>query len=448
MSPRAAPRFDQRLGLDARDGQRLAPGMAYNDPLEANRVAASSPELGEFRRRLSLRLTCGVLLTLGVTSCENTTTSSADNGYDTVECFNWPQAASGGAAGGGGTSTTGGAGNGGAGGATGGMGGAAPASCPAGNDALQYMTGDASYCGGNVKSTAPSEAGQCCYNVTVSSCVAGRPFLVEGAARMAPLRLLPWGAPAERSDDTWSGRRDGSLPRPDVAELTLQERHHLAEAWVRDALLEHASIASFGRFALELAALGAPPSLLRKAHEAALDEVKHAQLAFSLASTYAGADLGPGAFPFGGSVEVSQDAAEIAVRVVREGCFGETLASVVAAEQAARATDPAVREALSIIAEDEAKHAELAWVSVAWMLRAGGDSVRRAVALAITETFARPPVELATSVPSTSRLEGHGRPPASVLAEAMERALSEVIRPAAAALLTSSGAPLTASSVA
>ena len=39
-----------------------------------------------------------------------------------------------------------------------------------------------------------------------------------------------------------------------------------------------------------------------------------------------------------------------------------------------------LRRTRAVIAEDEAEHAELAWVTVAWALRIGGEPVRRVVA--------------------------------------------------------------------
>src|SRR6185369_11435722 len=100
--------------------------------------------------------------------------------------------------------------------------------------------------------------------------------------------------------------------------------------WTRDGLFEHASVASFGRFALELLAAGAPAALVEDAHRAALDEVRHARLCFDLASAYAGEAIAPGAFPFEGRVEVTSDLASIASRAAREGCIGETIAAAVA----------------------------------------------------------------------------------------------------------------------
>lgn len=292
--------------------------------------------------------------------------------------------------------------------------------CPPMAEAGMYMD-PAMSCGGMVQSEGTRKADKCCYTVSCPG-AAGRPFLVEGQARAAE---------AASGRKAWSGE---ATPRPVIEGLTTAERALLAEAWARDGLLEHASVASFGRFALELLAVGAPPDLVAMAHQAALDEVRHARLAFALASAYAGTPLGPGPFPFGGSVAVSADLADIAARVVREGCVGETLASLIAAEQRARAVDPAVAEVLADIAEDEARHAELAWRTVAWAVAQGGASVQRAVAEAFAEALGTG-TALAVVAGGEGILAAHGRPGEDVLRAAVQRALEDVIRPAALALL-------------
>ena len=71
--------------------------------------------------------------------------------------------------------------------------------------------------------------------------------------------------------------------------------------------------------------------------------------------------------------------ATIAAATVREGGIGETLAAYHAEIAASRAEDPVIRAALSTIADDEARHAALAWRSVAWVLERGGSEVRDAV---------------------------------------------------------------------
>jgi hypothetical protein len=250
----------------------------------------------------------------------------------------------------------------------------------------------------------------------------GRPFLVEDESRTAPIR--------RDAGDRWEEAR-ATTPR--THDLTADQRAELAEAWMKDGLFEHASVASFGRFALELLAVGAPSDLLEQAHRAAIDEVRHARLCLGLASAYAGVPLTPAKFPFDGRVEVDANLATVAARAAREGCIGETLAAILAAEQLLHAEDPAVRAALVVIAEDEARHAELAWRTVAWALRTGGAEVRAAV----TAVFAE------TSVPAPSieaRLEAspllaHGRLSSADVQLTLERGLREVVLPGARALL-------------
>ena len=271
------------------------------------------------------------------------------------------------------------------------------------------------------------QGSECCYLVTEEGggCV-GRPFLVEDAPRTAF---------AERADRGWSL----GILAPDTTGLDLEVRRALASAWTADALLEHASIAAFTRFALELLAVGAPADLVIAAHQAALDEVRHARICFALAQGYAGAPIGPSAFPFDGSIAVSSDLASLAAATAREGCIGETLAAVIAAEQLARATDPAVRRALSAIAEDESRHAELAWRTVAWAIDRGGEAVRAAVVAVFAEARRYVPRVAADTALSPEILGSHGRLDAATTREALARAVEEVVCPCFASLLA--GAP-------
>jgi hypothetical protein len=256
----------------------------------------------------------------------------------------------------------------------------------------------------------------CCYEVQIIHCLGtGRPYAGGGRPRTAP--------PQRASEPEAS--------RPDLAGLTPSLRARLAAAWAADGLLEHASIASFGRFAFELMAVGAPPELVAEAHRAALDEVEHARLCLGLAGAYAGEGVAPGPFPFEGRVAVSHDLADVAARAAREGCVGETLASVQAAEQLAWAEDPRVHEALTIIVEDEARHAELSWRFVAWAIGRGGAEVRAAVARAFAEPVALP--ERRGALPPSMR--AHGRLDPALLRAALERALDDVVRPCAERLL-------------
>ncbi|MDP2311244.1 MAG: ferritin-like domain-containing protein [Pseudomonadota bacterium] len=274
----------------------------------------------------------------------------------------------------------------------------------------------------------------CCYPVTrvdgPDCWKMGRPYRPDGVALTAP--------PVAR-DRRWSAH--GATPH--VFGLTDDARATLAAAWTHDALLEHASVASFARLVLELLAVGAPADLVREAASAAADEVRHARLCFSLASAYAGAPTAPGRFPFGGAVPARADLARIAADTVREGCVGETLAAVMAAEARDGATDPAVRAALHVIARDEARHAELAWRIVMWALQEGGAAVRGAVADAFAEV-GRPGVGAAgvgAAASAAAGLRAHGRLDAPTADTVATNALTEIVLPCAAAMLAAIGAP-------
>jgi hypothetical protein len=264
--------------------------------------------------------------------------------------------------------------------------------------------------------------GWCLYPITVLApedpCDYGRPLVLGGRPRLAPLARVRGWADAQRAD---TSRADTS--RTDApASTEAPSRASLAETWARIGLAEHASVASFSRFALELLALGAPAALVTGAHAAALDEVRHAKLAFGLASAYAGDTLGPGPLPLGDLV-LHADLVAFAEATAREGCVAETLSALQMAEARDRATDPEVRAVLAGIARDEARHAALAWRTVRWAIDAGGEPVRAAVARALA---------VQPTVPGD---DAAGLLPPAVARETIRRGWAEVVAPAAAALL-------------
>lgn len=247
---------------------------------------------------------------------------------------------------------------------------------------------------------------RCCYEAAYKekigeSCVIGRPIRDGGEALVAPVE--------SRTD--W---RDGPSG---VAEVTT--RHELADQWLADAQLEHASVAAFARLTLELLSLGAPAELVRRATEAQADEIRHAEQSFALASAYAGRALGPGDLPAPSTR--APDLVRLAVEAFEEGCVGETLATCRAAVQLRTETDPAVRAVLMGIVDDESRHAALAWDIVSWALAAGGQPVREAL-IAASEAVSLPVGGLA-GVPEWE------------LQEAFRQAVAEVIRPTADELL-------------
>lgn len=152
----------------------------------------------------------------------------------------------------------------------------------------------------------------------------------------------------------------------DVTGVGAPLRRRLVELWLARGQNEHASIASFNRFALSLLAVGAPPELLEQTQAAALDEIRHAQICFAIASRYAGRGLGPGALSLGGLPPVPVALAELVEQTVIEGCVGETLSALEARALAEAAREPAIEAAMDTIASDELRHAELAWGFVGW----------------------------------------------------------------------------------
>jgi rubrerythrin len=181
----------------------------------------------------------------------------------------------------------------------------------------------------------------------------GRPFLVGGEARTSEARVSA----------AW---RDASLPASvTLATLDAGLRGCIAEYFTQAALMEHASIAAFARFSLELLALGAPRDLVAAAAQAMADETRHAELCFELASRYAGTSVGPGTLDVTGAL-ATVDLASVVERALLEGCVGETAAALEATWAAESATDPVVRSALQSIAADEERHAALAFRFVAW----------------------------------------------------------------------------------
>lgn len=260
-----------------------------------------------------------------------------------------------------------------------------------------------------------------------ADCPIGRPFLVAGHERLA-------GAVA-RAD--WSTEE---LPR-DLGQqkLTEAERAAIARAWTRVGLMEHASVAAFARFALQLLQLGAPPELLDATQGAMADETRHARLSFGIAERFDGQPHGPGELPTSDAL-IGSDTRSIVLTAVLEGCIGETVAAVEAAEAAEHAESPALADLLRSVAEDERRHAELAWKFVAWALQQSDVSLRHEVRqLFDHEINQRRPISHRPLTATEQVLAAHGKLPEPFRRELRARVLCEVVAPSVAALLGQSG---------
>ncbi len=214
----------------------------------------------------------------------------------------------------------------------------------------------------------------CCYEVPA------RPRPIRGRALNGP------DGPCLASE---CDRADWATDAIHVADVQIPSdpaaRRRLANEWASSGAEEHASVAAFAKLTLELLALGAPPELIRDAQQAGLDEVEHARVSYALASAFAGRPVGPGALRVEHTFSAVVDPCAVAVETLRDGCIGETLATLCARQAAADTPCHVVRAIQQRIAKDEQRHAELAWRVVAW-LAANHVDVREQIA-AVGETF-------------------------------------------------------------
>jgi hypothetical protein len=156
--------------------------------------------------------------------------------------------------------------------------------------------------------------------------------------------------------DTCAGRRPGCFEARGAA------GRPLGAYFAHQAMLEAASVQAFHDLRADLAALGAPSSLVAAATRAAADEVRHARTCARLARHHDGRWHKPPAIP-----APRRTAAALAEDNAVEGCVRETYGAAVAAYQARTAGDRRVRRAMSTIARDEAAHADLAWRVQRWL---------------------------------------------------------------------------------
>jgi hypothetical protein len=246
----------------------------------------------------------------------------------------------------------------------------------------------------------------------------GRPFLVRGAARLADVV----------AGGDWARGGLGAAEACDP-----HERLRVSEYWVQAGLMEHASIAAFARFALQLMHLGAPRELLEASQRAMQDETEHARLCFGLAERYLGTAVGAGPLSMEGAL-LDLDFERILVLCFREGCVGETVAALEARVARDHAIDAEVQHVLDRIAPDEQSHAELAWKFIRWALRENPTVARVLLAQELqllSNELSEPPPPAAAD---------RGVPEHGVLAESeratiRRAALREVVLPCAEAVL-------------
>jgi len=146
------------------------------------------------------------------------------------------------------------------------------------------------------------------------------------------------------------------------------------------------------------------------------------------------APLGPGRLNLERALDTPDHdlLAHVALTTLVEGCIGETLAALDAGEGASSATDPHVRAALSTIARDEARHAELAWRFLDWALAQRPSLARPLLARTRFARNASPP---SADARSEVTLLQHGFLPLAQKLELSAQAFEQVILPCLVALV-------------
>jgi hypothetical protein len=264
-------------------------------------------------------------------------------------------------------------------------------------------------------------------------CAIGRPFTVRGQARVAP--AVPGGGfAAELAIDV-----DG---------VSAQAKRALADAYQKDTLTEHASIAAFARFLLQCSALGAPLELLGKVRQAMADELDHAKLCAGLAVAYGAAPFCPGQLDTEGAFEHT-DLPGVAEKTVRESCVAETVSVMLLLRASQAAQRQPLKGLLAKMAEDELRHALLGFEFVGWALRQGDPQVRFRVARAFADANHAVGFGAFSAQPAPeTELRAHGYLSIEERRSVAERTLSEILKPCARALLQPAPSAQTAPPVA
>lgn len=119
------------------------------------------------------------------------------------------------------------------------------------------------------------------------------------------------------SKSAWS--TDPQLPHDQYG--TRSTSASLSEEWTHRAIGEHASIASFASFVIALMANQAPPHLIQRALLAAMDELNHATISFTVASILLGdgTNIEPGPLP-PSTLTFSKNLTALGIATAREGC--------------------------------------------------------------------------------------------------------------------------------
>ena len=216
----------------------------------------------------------------------------------------------------------------------------------------------------------------------------GRPLVDASGKRLQALPLvLPTAEGLSKDNKQIEAVKARSASTFDNSTTIISKNHHLlGEEWTKNALGEHASVASFAAFSIALMSNGAPSDLVEASLLAAMDEVRHAKASFDIASRLTGKDVSYGPLP-PSSHEFNHNLTTLAMSVAKEGCVDETLSALevtaevklidsvlengagVSSKYSGIDSDVLtwIRRELYTIASEESTHASLAWRTVRWV---------------------------------------------------------------------------------
>lgn len=232
---------------------------------------------------------------------------------------------------------------------------------------------------------------------------------------------------------TGSGKDWADSERP--WRIPAEERDAVVASWTAMGQREHGSVARFSRAILDLLALGAPSRLVERASSAIADEIRHARSAFGLATSYAGAPVGPA--DLAPPVEHALDPGAVLERWIDHVCIEHATRALASSVAAQHVRDPAVRTFVAGMAEDDSVHADLGWRVVAWLLEAFEPARVAARARLVLLADAEPPVSVVRSEPGLR----HGVVSAAMFDRMRAHVVGSIVVPTLRAHVARSQAP-------
>jgi hypothetical protein len=172
--------------------------------------------------------------------------------------------------------------------------------------------------------------------------------------RSAPPSLATW---AEATLE--NGVRVGESTLLADDRIASDTRAALGARWRELGRSAHASVAKHAHLAIDLVALGAPPSLIVQANRNALDCVRSAELCFAVARAIDGEDATT--TPRAATCLRFRNVASLAIDCARDACVPR-----VATKLARRAVDPTLRSVLEELGAHERRQEKHALEVLAW----------------------------------------------------------------------------------